>query len=215
MPPADLIIFDLDGTLVDSKLDIAHSVNWVLTDLGLTPLPFAKIYQHVGFGVRDLIEHVVGREHADRFDKAMALLDRYYSTHLLDHTALFPGIEEVLESLAGRKLAVISNKPQKHVDAAIRGLGLSGLFGVVFGREAVTRPKPDREAIDTTIDRLAADRARTVMIGDTDIDITAGKRAGITTIGCLFGFGTEQNVRAAKPDFIISDAHELVELLAA
>ncbi len=211
MPEADLIIFDLDGTLIDSRQDIAHCVNWTLHDMGLPAIDHDVIYSYVGHGVRTLMEGAVKEAHGDDgYEQAMRLFDKHYSAHLLDHTQLFPGMADVLETYREKSLAIITNKPQKYTDPIIEGLGLGSYFGAVLGREACERPKPHPDPIYKVMATQPADKSRTVIIGDTEVDVVAGKNAGIMTCGVLFGFGNAQLVREAEPDFLIQEVKELL-----
>ncbi len=212
MQPVELLIFDLDGTLIDSKLDIAHCVNWTLADLEIPTIPHQEIYRHVGYGVRALISGAVGEEHLDLYQEAITIFDRHYTEHLLDHTCLFPGMERVLEKFQDKKMAVITNKPQKYTDPIIEGLNLQSYFGAVFGRDAFKESKPHPEPIFRVWEKLPAARNKTVIIGDTDIDIQTGKNAEIITCGVSYGFGSLDKLQEAEPDFIVNEPEELIQL---
>lgn len=213
MPAVDLIIFDLDGTLIDSRQDIAHCVNWTLHDMGLPGIDHEVIYSYVGHGVRALMEGAVQEAHGvDGYERALKLFDRHYSDHLLDHTQLFPGMKEVLENYKDKRLAVITNKPQKYTDPIIQGLQLEDYFGAVLGREACAQPKPAPDPVNKVIEIMPTQRDKAIIIGDTEVDIEAGKRAGILTCGVLFGFGKEEMVRDAKPDILIEEVQQLIEI---
>ncbi len=213
MTAVDMIIFDLDGTLIDSRRDIAHCVNWTLNDLGLPDIDHELIYTYVGHGVRSLMEGAVKEAHGeDGYDLAIKSFDRHYSEHLLDHTCLFPGMAEVLEAYNDKKLAVITNKPQKYTDPIIEGLGLSDYFESVLGREACANPKPHPAPIHKVMENHSLHPQQAVIIGDTEIDIEAGKSAGILTCGVLFGFGEPDLVRDAAPDFLVNESRELLDI---
>ncbi len=215
MTPIDLIIFDLDGTLIDSRKDIAHCVNWVLGDMGLPAIDHETIYSYVGHGVRDLMAGALEAAHGDHsYERALELFDKHYTEHLLDHTALFEGMPEVLQRFRDKAMAVITNKPQKYTDSIISGLGLNDYFKTVLGREACPNPKPHPEPVLKVLESLPNRKERSIIIGDTEVDIEAGKQAGILTCGVLFGFGKEELVRAAEPDYIVEDVNALMELLA-
>jgi len=211
MPAVDLLIFDLDGTLIDSRKDIAHCVNWTLNELGLDSISHDEIYSYVGHGVRALIHGAVG-PYQKKYDKALKIFDRYYIEHLLDHTTLMPGMEEVLRHFRDKSMAVITNKPQKYTDPIMVGLKVDEYFGAIFGREACKEVKPHPGPILKVLGELPAAPERTVMIGDTEVDIEAGKGAGVLTCGVSFGFGKVETVREAKPDFMIDEARELIDL---
>ncbi|MBI4126050.1 MAG: HAD-IA family hydrolase [Deltaproteobacteria bacterium] len=212
-PRFDLIIFDLDGTLIDSRQDVVTAVKRTLRDLHLPAVPEKLIDQNVGPGVKPLVQAILGPKHQDLFDRACELVLHHYSAHMLDHTRLYDGIDHVLRSLAKRKLAVVTNKPQAHADMILEGLGIRHLFGAVLGPEACARQKPDPDPIFKAMELLPALPAKTIMVGDTDIDITAGKRAGVKTCGVLYGFGTADSITAAQPDYLVTLPQELEEVL--
>lgn len=211
--PFDLIIFDLDGTLIDSRQDVVTAVKLTLHDLHLPTVPEKLIYQNVGPGVKPLVQAILGPKHQDIFDRASDLILHHYQAHMLEHTRLYDGIHDVLRSVSKRKLAVVTNKPQAHADMILEGLGVRHFFGAVLGPEACARQKPDPDPIFKAMELLPALAAKTIMVGDTDIDITAGKRAGIKTCGVLYGFGTAESVKAAKPDYLVNLPQELEEIL--
>lgn len=214
MTIVDLIIFDLDGTLIDSKKDIAHCVNWTLSEMGLPDIDQEVIYTYVGHGVRELIEQSIIEAHGqDSFDRGLKIFDKYYMAHLLDHTCLFPEMAEVIEAYKNKDMAVITNKPQKYTDAIMAGLKLDEYFGAVLGREATAKPKPNPDPIYKVLEMIPAKKERTVIIGDTEIDIETGKKAGVLTCGVLFGFGKAEVVRGAEPDFIIEEPRDLLEII--
>lgn len=211
----DLLIFDLDGTLIDSRKDIANSVNWTLRDLGLEELPHDHIYQYVGYGVRALIQGAVDEAHGSNgYDEAMKLFDKYYQEHLLDHTQLYPGLLEVLEKNSDKSMAVITNKPQRYTDPIMMGLNLADYFDVILGREACIEMKPHPEPILKVLASVGVAPEKAMIIGDTDVDVEAGRRAGIKTCAVLFGFGKEDMIREAKPDYLVESSEQLQELLS-
>jgi len=210
----DLLIFDLDGTLIDSRKDIANSVNWTLREMGLEELPHDHIYQYVGHGVRALIQGAVDEAHGvDGYDKAMKIFDEYYQAHLLDYTQLYPGLLDVLEKNSDKALAVITNKPQRYTDPIMMGLNLTDYFDVILGREACIEMKPHPEPIFKVLSSVSVAPEKAMIIGDTEVDVEAGRRAGIKTCGVLFGFGKEDLIRAAKPDFLVETSEKLQEFL--
>ncbi len=216
MATFDLIIFDLDGTLIDSKLDIAHCVNLVLRDMNLASIPEEVIYSHVGHGVRDLMQGAIQAAHGEEAEsaylKAMELFDKYYCENLTRHTRLFPGMQGFLQRHQAKDMAVITNKPQKYTDPIIDGLNLRGFFGPVLGREACPDPKPHPAPVYKVLETYPVNKARAVIIGDTEVDIEAGRRAGIKTCGVLYGFGNPELVKAAQPDFVAETVDELLAL---
>lgn len=210
------LLWDLDGTLIDSKQDIAECVNWTLNDMGLDSIPHEHIYEYVGHGVRTLIQGAVEEAHGHDYDydSAMKLFDGHYLKHLLDHTRLYPGMEKVLEKLGDKKMAIITNKPQRYTDPIIDGLRLRDYFGVVLGREACVEMKPHPQPLESAMERLSVSSEQTMIVGDTEVDIEAGRRAGVKTCAVLFGFGKEEKVRAAKPDYLIDVPEGVLNIVA-
>jgi phosphoglycolate phosphatase len=216
--PYDLIIFDLDGTLLDSRQDIANCVNWTLKDLGLQEIPHEDIYGYVGHGVRQLIEGAVTEAHGEGvFEKALDLFDKHYMKHLLDHTQLMPGMRNLLNDVGanGRSplRAILTNKPEKYTDIIVEGLEIKDNFFVIAGREFTIKRKPDPEPVLEILKMAKVSPERTIIIGDTEVDIQAGKAAGIKTCGVLFGFGKKEMIESAEPDFIVGTVAELKPIL--
>jgi 2-phosphoglycolate phosphatase len=209
----ELIIFDLDGTLIDSRRDIARCVNLVLGDMELSAIPDDVIYSHVGHGVRDLMKGAIEAAHGEAvesaFAQALELFDQHYTENLLIETELFAGMAEFLEQHRQTSMAVITNKPQKYTDLIIAGLGLESTFGPVLGREACANPKPHAEPVLAVLNEFPVAKEKAIIIGDTEVDVAAGKNAGIKTCGVLYGFGDPEVVKDSSPDFIAADVAQL------
>ena len=207
----NVILFDLDGTLIDSRMDVVHSVEAMLRQLKLPPVDRDLIFRYVGPGVKPLVRAVLG-DRQDLFDDGVRTINDFYSKHLLDNTRLYDGILDVLKKIQNKKLGVITNKPQAHADAILKGLTIDHYFSIVLGAEACTKQKPDPEPIFKAMKLLGGKPQSTIIVGDTDIDITAGKRAGIKTCGVLYGFGTAESLTKAKPDYLVHSPRELEEI---
>ena len=139
-----VLIFDLDGTLIDSKLDLAHSVNAMLDHMGRAPLSHEKIYSYVGNGAPLLVRRALGEGVTDaEADKGLAYFLSYYRQHMLDNTVTYPGVREGLELLASYPMAMLTNKPVRFSQAIIEGLGLSRFFRFIYGGNSFERKKPD------------------------------------------------------------------------
>lgn len=205
----DLIIFDLDGTLIDSKVDIANSVNYMLTELGLNCLKKETIYSYVGKGVPKLIERSITEKHLDKFDKAISLFRRYYSEHLLDITALYPNVKEILDHFKPKKKAIVTNKDERYTLPILKELAIFNYFEMVICGDSMNNKKPHPEPINAVIDELKADKNRSLIVGDGSADITAGKGAKIRTCGVTYGFGSKEELQAADADIIIDDIIDL------
>jgi phosphoglycolate phosphatase len=211
----ELIIFDLDGTLVDSRRDIANSVNEVLENLQRPRLPNERIYGFIGNGVRRLIERSLGEASDQEVDRALEILLPIYRRRLLETTRPFPGVREALDALRrGRTLAVLTNKPRRESIALLEGLELASYFRFIYGGESFPKRKPDPMGIQTLIDRTGARRDRTLMIGDSHVDYEAARNARIPICMVSYGLGAAQ-IEELGPDYIVDDLRQLVPIVNA
>ncbi len=201
MYPVDLLIFDLDGTLADTKDDIATAVNLTLRDFGLPEKPPEVVYGYVGDGVRRLLQRAFEDAPPERYREALHVFRRHYLDHLLDTTRLYEGVEETLAWFGGKKKAVVTNKPIEYTRNILDGLRMSTRFDLILGGEDSLPLKPDPAMVVSAIERLAVSRDRTVMIGDSLNDIQAARSAGVKTCGVGYGLGDPEVLRAAGPDF--------------
>lgn len=209
-------IFDLDGTLVDSGLDIALSANEVRRRLGRDELPVPVITSYVGDGVRKLLERTLGHD-GQAPDEALlaeahAVFAEHYGVHLLDNTRLYPGVRGVLAGLGGVPLLIATNKPQGFAEAILEGLGVEHLFARVVGGDAAPARKPDPAHLAACLEGLGLDAARVVVVGDSPNDIEAARGLGAVSVGCTFGLVDPARVRAAAPDHVIDDFTDLAGL---
>lgn len=209
MVPVELLIFDLDGTLCDTKDDIAASVNLTLREMRLPEKSHAEIYTYVGSGVRKLLRQAVGVESDEALEPALKIFRRHYMEHLLDTTRPYSGIPEVLEHFGGKKKAVVTNKPQDYTDPIIKGLDLTAHFDLVIGSYNGLPLKPGPEMILHVLERLGVGPDRCVMIGDGLQDIAASRAAGIRVCAVGYGLGDPQALMDAKPDFFCRQPQEL------
>jgi phosphoglycolate phosphatase len=212
-PTADLLIFDLDGTLVDSKRDLAISTNAALRAVGLPERPELEIQGFVGEGARRLIEQAVAPRQ-DRYAITRAAWEEHYAMHLLDHTALYPGFAELLDRLDG-PLAVHSNKPGAFARQIVEGLGLSQRFKVVLGGGDGSPHKPDPAGALWILSQLRTRPERAIYVGDSRIDAATAQSAGIRFIGAAWGFGGERELREAGARHIAQEPAGLEPLLRA
>jgi phosphoglycolate phosphatase len=208
-----LLVFDLDGTLVDSKRDLALSVNAMRSEMGLVPLPLDLIASYVGHGVTVLVRRSLGPDVTnDDVEKGIAFFLAYYRDHMLDHTAPYPGVSEALEKLGGHKMAVLTNKPVNFSREMLTRLELAPYFAYIYGGNSFPQKKPDPIGLHKLMEDLHIGADETLMIGDSDTDILTGRNASVWTCGVTYGFGahTLQNV---APDLVIHDLRELPPLL--
>ena len=201
----DAVLFDLDGTLIDSREDITAAVNHVRTSMGLTALPLSVVEEYVGDGVRLLLERALGTADAGTIDRALAVMRPYYLDHCLDRTSLYPGIAGMLEALAacpGLRLGVVSNKPERPSERVLAGLGVRGRFAAVVGGDSTAARKPDPAPIRLALERAGVAGGRVLMVGDGPNDVEGARRAGFARCGVTWGFGRPGRIRECRPDHL-------------
>ncbi|MEK6691084.1 MAG: HAD-IA family hydrolase [Nitrospirota bacterium] len=208
----DLIIFDQDGTLVDSISDITNSVNYALDTVGLSVFDVDTIRGFVGEGITKLIEKTLG-PHKEFLERARSLFLEYYSSHLTDNTYIYPNVVDLLEYFKRKKKAVISNKLESLTKDLLEGLGIIHYFDIVLGGDSIGRKKPFPDSIIKVLDVFDVKKSRVVMIGDSPTDIKAGKGAGVLTCGVTYGYRGRDEILSAEPDFLIDDILELKEII--
>jgi phosphoglycolate phosphatase len=214
-----LLVFDLDGTLIDSRLDLIHSVNAMLQHIGRPALEGDVIASYVGDGAPALVRRAIGNTDDEAlFRAAMEYFLGYYRIHKLDHTTVYAGIAEALASLADstdgvrRLMAVLSNKPVNPSRDIVQALGLGDFFVRIYGGNSFTTKKPDPLGVRTILQEtgMAADEA--LIIGDSSIDVLTGRNAGLWTCGVNYGFAPH-SLEEVPPDVLIETPRELGELL--
>jgi len=213
----DFLIFDLDGTLIDSKLDLAHSVNATRAHLGLAPIDNECVYSYVGNGAQVLIRKALGPEYTDeQVEAALKYFLAYYRQHMLDYTTLYPGVRECLDRLRGEgvQMAVLTNKPVRFSSDILRGLGVFDHFFRVYGGNSFEQKKPHPMGVEKLLEESGVPRERTLMVGDSGVDIRTARNAGIRACGVTYGFQPETFTEEA-PDFLVDTAVELAELVIA
>ncbi len=213
MKSIGLLIFDLDGTLVNTLEDIAASVNHTLERLGRSPLPLETVGRCVGDGLTMLLERALdGR--ADRLAEAKALYIEHHRQNLVVSTSLYSGVRETLEHFRSLPMAVITNKDREFSEPLLTRLGIMQYFKLIIGADAGLPLKPAPDSILKIINDCGVAKERAVIVGDGTTDIRAGKAAGITTCSVTYGFRSEDELRAAGPDYMVHDFSELKKLFA-
>lgn len=210
-----LLIFDLDGTLIDSEADLVSSVNATRNWMGLPPLADDVVASYVGNGAPVLIRRALGPAYSDELvQRALEFFIGYYSEHRLDHTRLYDGVEATLAALAadGHALAVLTNKPVRISTAILSDLGLASLFARIYGGNSFAEKKPHPVGVDTLLGELGMEREATLLVGDSEVDIQTAQNAGVRSCGVTFGFKPEA-MRAAGPDFVIDRMEELAAVV--
>lgn len=208
-----LLVFDLDGTLIDSKDDLVQSVNAVRRRLGLHTLPEETVASYVGRGVVVLMRRALGDDATEaEVAQATEFFLEYYRDHMLDHTVPYPGVLEALEQLKPRSMAVLTNKPVKFSKAILAGLGLDHYFTQVYGGNSFAQKKPDPVGILALMSEANVEAERTMMVGDSDTDVLTGRNAGVRTCGVTYGLAPE-TLKTSPPDLLLDDLRELPKLL--
>lgn len=206
------VVFDLDGTLIDSAVDLALAVNHALARLGLPERPLPEIAGFVGEGARRLVERAVA-PHGDLVEPALALWWEHYRAHLLDHTTLYPGIGELLRS-ARVPLAVHTNKPGALARRALDGLGVLGRFAAVLGGDEAAR-KPDPSGTRALLAGLGVAPAASLFVGDSVIDVELARAVPMPLAAVTWGLVAEERLVAAGATMLIRQANQLLPLVGA
>lgn len=211
-----LLIFDLDGTLIDSAKDLAISMNATRAHFNMSPLDAKLIHSYVGNGAPVLVRRALGPEVSEELvENALRFFLKYYRAHALEHTQPYPGVREMIEQVAGdgHRLAVLTNKPVRISRDIIAALALDSHFGWVYGGDSFPQKKPDPIGIATLMADANTQTSRTWMIGDSAVDIQTARNAGVRGCGVTWGFQPEGFLEN-PPDMLISEPGDLAPHLA-
>ena len=216
-----LVIFDLDGTLIDSRLDLVHSVNAALRHIGRPELPDDVIASYVGDGAPILIQRALGGEAVDEaiVRQGLQFFLSYYREHKLDHTTVYEGVKESLANVqlgsngTRRKLAVLSNKPVVPSRAIVEALGLGPFFTQIYGGNSFATKKPDPEGARKLLEEAGIRPEEAAIVGDSHVDVETGQNAGLWTVGVSYGFAPH-TLEANPPDVLVDTPQELAEVFA-
>jgi phosphoglycolate phosphatase len=222
IPASDLklLIFDLDGTLVDSRVDLANSVNAMLRHYGKPELPCDVIAGYIGDGAPMLVRRALGDPDEERFvTEALNFFLAHYREHKLDNTCVYAGVQDALQSLRaqrngagdGFRMAVLSNKPVRPSEQILEALGLAGFFFRVYGGNSFHTKKPDPLGVQTLLAESGALPEEAVIIGDSDIDVITGRNAGVWTVGVSYGF-VPHTLEVAPPDVLVDSPQQWADL---
>ena len=209
--PVDLLIFDLDGTLIESKWDIAHAVNFTLKELGLPERPLEEIFGFVGDGVKRLLRLAVGEGNQEKFEEALKVFRGHYLEHCLDRTTFYPGIEPMLEHFAHKQKVIATNKSIEYMRVILNGLGPQHFMYMVGGDNGFGL-KPEPGMLLHIISKMGVPKDRTVLVGDSTNDINGGHNAGIRVCAVGYGMGNRQKMEACQPDWFIEKPEQLTEI---
>lgn len=213
----ELIIFDLDGTLIDSKLDLAHAVNAARAHMGLKALDNELVYSYVGNGAPVLMRRALGPSASEEdVQKALDFFLRYYGEHKLDFTRLYPGVREALDQLReeGARMAVLTNKPVRISQAIIDGLGLHDHFFRVYGGNSFEQKKPDPVGVFKLMEETGVEAGQTLMVGDSAVDVRTARNAGIQVAGVSYGFQPE-SLAGDRPDYLVDRMEAVAEIVSS
>jgi len=213
-----LVIFDLDGTLIDSRLDLIQSVNAMLQHFKHPELPGEVVASYVGDGAPMLVRRALGDPEDEHFFKeALEFFLSYYREHKLDHTRVYDGIPQALKHIqsngTARQMAVLSNKPVHPSRAIVEALGLADFFVQVYGGNSFATKKPDPLGVNTLLMETSTTPEQAMIVGDSSIDVLTGRNAGITACGVTYGFAPH-TLCEAPPDVTVNSPRELAALFA-
>lgn len=209
--PVDLLIFDLDGTLIESKWDIAESVNLTLGELRLPQRPIEEIFGFVGDGVKKLLRLAVGEDDRVSFEEALQVFRGHYLAHCLDRTRFYPGVEAALTHFSSKRKAVATNKSIEYTQVILQGLGAHH-FQFVVGGDNGFGLKPEPGMLLYIMEQMNVHRERTVLVGDSTNDINGGHNAGIRVCAVGYGMGNREKMAACNPDWFIERPEQLMEI---
>jgi phosphoglycolate phosphatase len=209
MNSVDLMIFDLDGTLVTSGRDIAASVKHTLTSMGMPAIEEAVILGFIGDGVKKLIERSLGPGSRNRFEEALMIFSRYYEEHMLDTTTLYPGVLDVLRHFRGKKKVILTNKRHRFAAALCEALRLTPCFDDILGADSTPYIKPDTRLATLLLNRYRVRPERTVIIGDGVNDILLARNAGIMSCAFLSGLTEREILLQLHPDNVCEALPEI------
>ena len=213
MNRVDLLIFDLDGTLIDSKRDLANAGNAARGHMGMSPLEDERVWSYVGNGAPVLVRRLLGADATEaQVQESLEFFLEYYREHILDYTVLYPGVRESLDRLrnAGVRMAVLTNKPVKISRAILDGLGVGGHFRQVYGGNSFDFKKPHPIGVEALIEEYGASRERTMMVGDSSVDIQTARNAHVQSCGVTYGFQPE-TLETVPPDLKVDRMEDLAE----
>lgn len=213
--PIKLIIFDLDGTLIDSSRDITDAINYAILPYGLSPLTTKDTIKLVGEGISRLIEKLLSTTIFNGNDDVRrTVMDRflqYYSAHLLDNTDIYPNVRFTLERLKEYKKAVISNKREALSRKILEGLGIGNFFDMIIGSDSTPEKKPSPLPILKVLAEFDVKPEEAIIVGDSNLDIEAGRAAGLRTVSVTYGYRPYEMIKDA--DFVIDRIEDLVEII--
>jgi phosphoglycolate phosphatase len=212
MSPIKLLIFDLDGTLIDSLPDLIDATNHMRQSYRLSPLVAEEVRRLVGQGARSLVERALPGSAPERVEEGLGMFLGYNLAHIADKTRLYPGVLETLQALEGLglPLCVLSNKNVALCREVLSRLGIARFFPTVFGADSLPFRKPSPEPVLALLEEFGVVARECVLVGDSINDIAAGEGAGVVTVGCSYGYGDSSELVGA--DYLVADFPSLLGL---
>lgn len=209
-----LLIFDLDGTLIDSRKDIHSAVNFTLNELGLRQRTFDEVVSFIGYGVKDLIRKSLPSGKKQLEDRAVEIFSDYFALHSTDQTVLYPQARQVLEYFRDKSIALVTNRSTRLSEAALGNLGIRRYFSAVFGADDEACLKPSACPLNAALAAFKTGPGSAMIVGDMRVDVEAGKEAGIYTCAVTYGIGKKQEILKAAPDYLIDNLGELKKIIS-
>jgi phosphoglycolate phosphatase len=211
MKAVELMIFDFDGILVNSGADLVNAVNYTLSQLSLPVLQEKKIISFIGDGVQKLMERSLGSFFPEYFAEAMKIFDLYYTEHLMDNTAPYPGVETVLSHFCNKKKIIMTNKQYQYTVELTDALHLTDYFDEIIGADSRPYRKPDRRLVDPLLDSYGVPPEQAVVVGDGINDVLLAKNAGLISCAFLNGLGSRGELLSLQPDFVCERLPEMMQ----
>jgi len=226
-----LVIFDLDGTLIDSRLDLVHSVNAALRHIRRPELPDEVIASYVGDGAPILIQRALGSDagNQEMAKQGLQFFLSYYREHKLDHTTVYEGVHEALRAIQNpvqsdsngrtqeesvrRSMAVLTNKPVVPSRAIVEALGLGPFFTQIYGGNSFSSKKPDPEGARKLLEEYGVLPKETAIVGDSHVDVETARNAGLWSVGVSYGFAPH-TLQSTSPDILVDAPRELAQVFA-
>ena len=207
-----LIVYDLDGTLVDTLEDITEAANHMLRQMGAPAMSAREVRGYVGQGVHELVRNCLKTEDPARVEEGVRLYRAYYGAHLTDHTRVYPGAKDLLDYFRNRRQAILTNKSHAPSLDLLAALDIAGYFSMVIAGDTDYPKKPDPTSILALMRSAGVAAEAAVFIGDSPIDVETGRRAGVLSVSILHGFSDEDELRAAGAHVLVRDFAELLRL---
>jgi phosphoglycolate phosphatase len=207
------LLLDLDGTLIDSTKDLAESVRHIQKHYAVPLSTDQEVASFIGDGIGMLVSRALPMFGTEKHNEAVELLKEFYRRHCMEHTTVYPGVLDTLKRFTGIKIAIVTNKPERVSRRILTGLGFDPYISAVIGGDTLPEKKPDPSPLWHALTQLDhCPRGSALMVGDSHVDVEAGRAAGVRTVGILSNIGDQKTLREAGPDFLIRSFSELSQL---